>query len=474
MVTTATASARLSTDRIFGVVLLAYLALVTGFHRGFAHLHVPTPVAPLYSGELAIAVLGVLFLVSVWRRRRLPFRLGAADWLLLAFLAVGTVYAARGVLAGYGVAALRDFALVYYAVFYLFARTYFATGQPLLGPVWALSVGATAGAAMQTWSFLSHPALDDGHGGPGHLALVAWIGLVGLTLLRRKESSRWIRAGWWGAAVVDLFAVYLSGYRTLLGVMAVSLAALALGRVLAPRSTTRGAVRRLAASILAASVIVTVHLAFMPTLSSRLAIDGPVGAADGFGAVSSRWAFRILRPDRQPGSAAASIPRLSGGLAPSWVFRADAWDRAVKKIAGSPLAGIGFGPAPDLFPEILCDDLPGPTSNCGNAHNSYLTLAMRMGLPVLALFVAINVLVAGRFLADLRSGRLEPPARILADFSGAAYLSCLAYACLSLFLESPYLSPVYWVVLGAMTVGAGATPAPSIPGARTRARTTGR
>lgn len=100
--------------------LLAFL--IVGYvlgNRGFAQIR-PAPALPLFFGELGLACTGALLAFRHARSRSLPVR---RDWLhgtLLLWIALGLgriVFDVRS----YGFLALRDFALVYYSVFFFIA-----------------------------------------------------------------------------------------------------------------------------------------------------------------------------------------------------------------------------------------------------------------------------------------------------------------------------------------------------------------
>lgn len=83
-------------------------------------------------------------------------------------------------------------------------------------------------------------------------------------------------------------------------------------------------------------------------------------------------------------TAPAGVGVLQMGVENSFSFRLDAWRYSLERIASSPLVGIGYGPESGLQ-TAGCGFPASPTSNCGNAHNTYLTPVMRMGGPGLSL-----------------------------------------------------------------------------------------
>lgn len=464
-VTTRAAAARplaAALDGVAALVLLVHLAACAGFNQPYSRLAVTLGRVPLFTGEAVIATLLLLEAAQLVATRRLPFAPRLPDWLLVGYGAIGALFAGVGLAHGYGLAVFRDFALVYYAVFYFLARAHLARGNDAATLLGALALGATAGASWQAVAFLRAPTLSDGHGAPGSLALAAWLAVIVLVTLRERFAGGCRRALWLAALAVDAFVIYLSAHRTMAGVIVASLAAFALAAHVRRVPGRRRLLLGLAAPVAGAGLLVATHALLMPALSPGFTDRGAVTLADGLGGITSRWTFRTVPIDaREWGARAApgtpgeesrdpGAPRLSGGFVPSYAFRAYAWRNAMARIASSPWVGIGFGPPAALFPDSFCGLVSSPLSNCGNAHNTYLTLAMRMGIPVLMFFLAINAAVVLTFVSRLRQpGPAATPAALAAALA-AAYAACLAYAWLNLFLESPYLSVIYWVVLACM------------------------
>ena len=481
--------------RTFRIVFLAYVAAVSGFGREFAHLHVTVAGLPVFSGEITIALLALLGAAHLRTVRARAPRLDPAVVAVAAFLVLGCIYAAVGVGRGFGVAALRDFAIVYYAAFFVLTLAFFRTGGAPTSVVLALSIGAAAGAAWTVGLFVAAPALSWGHGATGHQALVAWVAVLGSALVRLPPGLGSARAGRALVMALGGAVIFLSAYRTMLLVMlGVALA----GGALLPwrnRSALRGAVRTALSGVALWGVVVLGVATLTRPVGEPPRHHGAMSLAQALERVSERWAdlgfagarlagrwtseprplsspSTASRPARAAGDASGAIAggRAGGGAAArgdagevrlrqapevsplaterSIAFRVTAWRHAAERIAASPLLGIGFGPSPNLYPDRHCELMTSPTSNCGNAHNTFLTLAMRMGIPVLAVFLALNAFEIRRALRAL-PGRPAPGEELLA-LALAVLLSFGIYASLSLFLESPYLSSLYWIILALM------------------------
>lgn len=108
---------RLSADTILvGLLLIGY----TVGNRGFAQL---TPIAgvPLFPAE-AVLLLALGWRVVVWSfARRLPCQRDALNFLVLAWLVLGTIRLAFDA-PRFGLMAARDYAMIYYAIFFFIAQ----------------------------------------------------------------------------------------------------------------------------------------------------------------------------------------------------------------------------------------------------------------------------------------------------------------------------------------------------------------
>lgn len=86
-------------------------------NRGFAHLNL----GGIFIGEWLMAASAGLVLLHIPHYRRLPVRLDAMGWWVVAFIGIGFVRLLPD-LRTYGIVAIRDFATVYYALFFLLAQ----------------------------------------------------------------------------------------------------------------------------------------------------------------------------------------------------------------------------------------------------------------------------------------------------------------------------------------------------------------
>jgi hypothetical protein len=472
----------------FQLVFVIYLAAISGLGREFAHLHVTVAGLPLFSGELTIALLGILGAAHLRATRGRGFRVDGAVITLAVFLFIGCVFAVVGLTRGFGVAAVRDFALVYYASFFLFTLVFLESGGAPATVILSIIAGAAVGTTWSLVLFLVAPTLIWGHGAPGHQAIVAWVAVLGAAAFGSRSAPRSLRAAGLLVTVCASSVVFLSAHRTMLFVF-VGLA-IAVGALLLWRN--RPSLRRILVAAIASLVLWAGLVAGMAALArpsgAQTQAHGPMTMSQALWVISIRWtglgfvglnaASRWIAQGREPPSTGSrsvfpffSVPSVATGQSLS--FRKSAWRNAARRIAASPLFGIGFGPSPNLSPDRHCELITSPTSNCGNAHNTYLTLAMRMGIPMLVLFLLTNAIECARAVRTL--GRTsDPHIEAALVFSLAALLSLGAYASLNLFLESPYLSSLYWVILALMHEVRVRADREVLPGPSARALGTGR
>lgn len=126
---------------IAGLVLAGYLI----GNRGFAQISIPT--VPLLPGELTI---GVGIGIAIWnaaRKQRLPWRRDMLNFTLVAWLVFGAVRCAIDIRA-YGLLAVRDFAILYYALFFFLAQGWWAEPRFRHWLSQCLSVGFAVGAPV--------------------------------------------------------------------------------------------------------------------------------------------------------------------------------------------------------------------------------------------------------------------------------------------------------------------------------------
>ena len=448
----------------FEVFFLGYLFGIAAFSREFAHLHITVHGIPLFVGELTLLTLTILAAAIHLGRRWRPFDLDFVAWALLILLGVGAAFAGRGLLLGFGLAVLRDFALVYYGWFFFLTLAYLRQGGASARVLGALLIGAAVGSLAEAGRFVTSPSLTWGHAAPGFDGMLAWAAVVIALALPTVDTSFGRRAAAAAAVAVCTFSIYLTAYRTLVAVVAVSVTAMSIWAGFRGGSSARRFALLLWGWMALMAAVILVPRVAIQSPPQVVPVNGPLPIKTALGSISHRWTgqrfgaspTRLRRdihevPDEQS-RGARPIPDPQDWKG-SMSFRLGAWRNALVRIEASPWLGIGYGPQAILFSEDGCDTVPSPTSNCGTAHNTFLTLAMRMGVPcALLLCGALGSLLVRSARISTRSsqdssGNLAPVA------AATALLSFLVFGLTSLLFESPYLSSVVWVLAGVVAHG---------------------
>lgn len=149
------------------------------------------------------------------------------------------------------------------------------------------------------------------------------------------------------------------------------------------------------------------------------------------------------------------------------VARTAVWRDALELVAVRPLAGTGFGSFGDVYPRVQTAHL---AFTVDHAHNDYLQLAVELGVPAAALFVAswIYLTAHGARAALARSATTSQRVQLAGAVGGAAAL--LAHALLDFNLQLPANALVFAVLLGMLAARRGGEPGgsvnPAAPGER--------
>jgi len=109
---------------VLGLLLIGYLV----GNRGFAGF-MPFPDLPLFPAEIALSVTGGWLIVKCAFAHRLPWQHDALNWAVLGWILVGTVRVVFD-LRQFGLLAVRDFAMIYYAGFFFVAQAFSTEERP--------------------------------------------------------------------------------------------------------------------------------------------------------------------------------------------------------------------------------------------------------------------------------------------------------------------------------------------------------
>lgn len=421
------------------LVLAAALFGYVAGNRGFAQLSV-LPSFPLLPAEAALLAGAVLLAVNGAWRRELPVRREALDLAIAAWMTLGTVRVGFDV-RHFGFAALRDYALVYYAGFYFLARE--AARTPASARFLRRTLLVAIAVMLPLYELQTHaPEV--------FLDLFVW------------RNTPWI-----------LYKDDLAG---------TFLAAGSVWFFLCFEARPRPWPIALSLACAVATL----------TTGNRASALGLVIAA-GWLAIRGRWRFGVLLG---AGGAAAAVAIVLGALAlripwertPVYFayeqiasladphghrsytgestfnkgdnnrFRWVWWQSAVgETIDGGPWLGLGFGY--DLADQFVREFYPEDTDEftTRSPHNVLVTIFARMGAVGLAAFLTIVAVMAARTWRAIARGPDEAA-------PWCAAWTVLTSACFGVVLEGPMGAVVFWTLLGLGQAGL-AQPADETPGA---------
>ncbi len=420
----------LPADTIFlGLILIGYLV----GNRGFAQL-MPAPGVPLLPAEAALLVGVGWRAIQCAFKRELPFRLDLLNWAVLAWLVVGTVRVGFDV-PRYGINALRDYAVVYYAVFFFLAQNMAARADARRYLIGCILIGVSVMAPLFTL-FMFFERL-----------FVSQLVVAGSPLIYYKAdlAATQLAAGsiilfhwapprhrWWAwtASVgVTLFLLAFDSRASLLGAMVAGGLLLAAGRWKFPALQGFAAGLALLAVILLAMVF------------------------------NSSWAERKLDGIRDRVSSVTDITgrqryesEESSYKGDNNRFRLVWWRNVVEETAASnPVFGQGFGA--DLSRGFLQEYFPtgGEDFTARSPHSIFMTAFGRLGAVGAIVWVGFCLVLLGKTWRSLRH----------TDDAVTWSLWCAAWAVLvsgsfGVVLEGPMGAVIFWTLLGL----ANAAPAP--------------
>ena len=393
----------------------AFLALCFGMVVGtkdFAYLHLRIGSMPVYISELSLGLIIFTLFMRSFAGGGFPLRFRWIDFALLLFWVAGIYASLRG--RESPLLALRDFAIVYYSVFFWLARAIFHYLPQIYRLLRVLLVGSmvTAGQA-----FLNYALQRE---------------IEPTAPLSNVAVGRFM-PGFMGTFIVLALVVLFACWRTLpdkvpwFGVFCFLGASLALTQQ---------------RSIFLSVVVGFVFMAFLGR-KDRLVVWTPILATLSVGLfAASLYAFADVSSD----FLAKTLERLYSGFFkfgsdPTVNFRFDTWNEAWSRIVQDPVRGEGFG-IPFVFfygiggGYVLEDVRP---------HNTFLTVLYKMGLVGFLPFVAtMGAFYLFLFHAFRRAKEEKVPLLSL----GAAHVALLVLGSFNLLLESPYQSFLFWTLMG--------------------------
>ncbi len=422
---------------VVGGVLFGYLV----GNRGFAQLH--TPGLPLLPGELALGVGMVVLAWQTARTKALPVRRDALNFLLLCWLALGAARL-RLDFPAHGFVAVRDFATLYYALFFFLAQA--MSADP--GRRRWLERCLTAGFALVAPVFLAFTRWPDFFS--AHLAVFG----VPLIYVKSDVAGGFMVAGvfWflatptlanrrWAFALasLNLVGVALSNSRAALVALAVACGWLAVCRDW----------RRLR------PIGAMAATGLMVLLLATAASDRPF---------TQSLIYRLYASATSTMDFNASTNYESAGLGDKLdnnQFRLIWWQAVVDEtLDRGPWLGLGFGyDLADQFLRIYYGE-GGEDFSARSPHNFLLTVFARMGAVGLAfLLVPLGVIAMRTWRAGRRSAAHTDGDPSLGLWLGA--WGILVSACFGVVLEGPMGAMVFWTVLGLANASSTGFPAGS-------------
>ena len=429
--------------------------LVAGYvlgNRGFAQFSVSASL-PLFPAELGIAAT---LAVLVWRcaqERKLPWRNDFLNWALILWMAVCTVRLPFDMRA-FGAMAARDYAMVYYALFFFVAQEALAsdaawrwTRRCVLASTAALPAlyGASLlwpGFFLETLTMRGLPLIyfkGDLAGTFMSVGALAWACVAfGISGKSPESGVRSPESGWrmpWRVCAA-LISLGLAAAMLATDNRAAMLALLAGVAVMAI-----GGRWKFAAALAGASAAAVVAILFWAQVTATPWTRTPLYGLS----------QRVVSVVDFQGSGNYSSAEGAESKGDNNKFRAVWWKTVVDEtVTSNPWTGLGYGH--DLAEAFLrayyadSDD----EFTARSPHNLLLSIFARTGAVGLGAFLILCMVMCGRTWRAARAAQTE--------WQGEAW--CYAWAifvsaCLGVVLEGPMGAVVFWVLLGAASARSG-------------------
>jgi O-antigen ligase len=410
-----------------GIVLFGYL---TG-NRGFAQLHMPN--LPLLPAEAILLLGGAMLFWHSAQTKTLPVRRDLLNGAIILWIIVAAARLPQD-FHTFGFVAVRDFAMVYYALFFFLGQSWATDTRARHWIRWCLVVGFALCApffgAFETWPDFFIGRLTVG-GVPlvfvksdvvgGFMAAGAvWFAF------NFSRSRRW---PWLVCSLIATTGMVLCNSRAALVGFAIVLVWLV---VLRQWATLRTLGVFAALGVLALVVQATVsRTPFVQTPLYR-AYESVASIGDWSGTRTYHIESLSDKPDNNQ-------------------FRLVWWHAVVDQTTREgPWLGVGFGR--DIAEEFLQLYYADTTEDFSarSPHNFLLSIFARMGTVGAAIFMLVIVAMARN---TWRAAKQDDPAT--ANESVLPYwLSCwaiLVSACFGVVLEGPMGAVIFWTMLGLAT-----------------------
>jgi O-antigen ligase len=402
----------------------AFIGYIVG-NRGFAQISAAGGF-PILPGEFVLLVGGAILVVQCAWRRELPVSRDAVNITLLIWMAVGTsrlFFCVRE----HGFTALRDYAVVYYGLFFFLAQ--YVARDPAAARLLQRSVLLACAALL-----VVHPLFSQ-----FQEFFVSTLAIRGFPLIYFKDDL----AGNFMAMGSLLFFVRFEEKRRLVWLV-LSLALAGLMLLTNSRSSMVGLAVgalwlglsgrwRFAATLAAAAVVTAVILVFLAEIQGESWRQTPL----------HRVYERVMSIADPLGQRVYQTEDAFKG--DNNVFRMVWWRAAIEEtIDTNPWFGLGFGH--DLAGRFVRQYLPEATEDftARSPHNVLVTIFARMGIVGFASFLALISAIALRTWRALR----DPDIAFTSGAWWAATWVILVCACFGVVLEGPMGAVVFWTLLG--------------------------
>jgi len=407
-------------------LLLAYLAAITIIGKGPTYLGVP----PLYWGEITMAA-GLLLIAPQIKRTDFLQRSRALTIAIAGFMVLGAVSTALSV-PRWGMDALRDAAMWYYALFY-FIGLGLASQKAVANRVWYLL--RTFWMLALVWNtadlLLQHTLSQSG-------PIIPWRG-VPLFFNARDEAGQNLVLG----AMIVLCTGTLSKRPAMRAVLVpVALVGLAVFAASEGRAMRIGVVS-------GASVVLLLSFApkGIPHFNTRLlklAVCGIPVLALAVAAAPDR-VVKLTHLDRFA-EADPYDPEGTAGWRLIW------WQRLYAEVMKrNPAFGLGFGESLHVYHPLLRDSQEEFVVR--SPHNFNITIFTRMGVVGLLLWITIVAAGIGALFGRLWRGSAggqpyTPERRDELTFWVMMLVCTVVNSSLGVLMEGPVLGIWFWFALG--------------------------
>ena len=406
---------------LLGATMVGYIV----GNRGFAQLQ-PLSQFPILPAEGVLLCAVPALIVRMVMKRRIEIRNDALNYMILAWIAIGTARIPLDV-SRYGVIALRDYAMIYYAAFFFIGQAFGAqpasdrvlkgalTAAFIILPPVVISIQLAPDFLIDHFTFRGVPIIF-------HKSDLIATSLAGGFYWLWTRMAKSGRRAWVLMAAVSLL---------LIGVIPSPRAAMAALLVVNILWLLVRRWRICAAQVGIAAAASLITLAAVAMAGKDVKTSAPYSVYE--------HALSIFDPE----GTGSYINAESGDPGSNNRFRLVWWEDVIREtLDTNPVFGLGFGS--DLASRFLSeyDPLADESFAARSPHSMLVTVFGRMGLAGFLAWAAVSAFL-GRMIWRLFRGG-DP------DGMGLASLVCVTWisACFGVVLEGPMGAVVFWTAAG--------------------------